>query len=393
MSTLVSDAGFSTPEPTHAREPQDVVERTAFAALRSEWNDLVETTRPQPFYRHEYIASFLRHFLPQAPIRIVTCRDGRGSLVSVLPLVRTRGSICGIPTRDLGSPCNVHSLRFDLIDQTSSKGDALLDHLARDESWDVLRFTDVPEGGLAFGLHRAALAAGFPTGVWESQRSPYIALPRTIEILMNGLRTKFKANLRRRRRKLAEQGEVRVERLEGDDLQPHLLQECFALERSGWKGRRGSAVTQSEASLGFHLELLADKEYRQNLSLFRLTVGGQLVAFHYGHTSHGVYSLVMTSYDERYKDTSPGHLLTEDVLNDCVTRGLVEFDFLGCDLPWKLEWTKSVRPHYWIFIFRKNAFGRLLWRIKFVWVKAARRLLTKMDPRASAGRAPLAATE
>jgi CelD/BcsL family acetyltransferase involved in cellulose biosynthesis len=93
-----------------------------------------------------------------------------------------------------------------------------------------------------------------------------------------------------------------------------------------------------------------------------------------------VYSLVMTSYDERFKEFSPGHLLTESVIEDCVARRLREFDFLGCDLPWKLEWTSSVRRHHWLFVFRNNRAGRLLRQIKFGWAPAARQWLQRWRP-------------
>jgi CelD/BcsL family acetyltransferase involved in cellulose biosynthesis len=271
----------------------------------------------------------------------------------------------------------VHSLRFDLLAHEGSlHHEALLAHLAGDSSWDVIRITDVPPGGTAWQLQRAAQAAGFPVGAWESQRSPYIALPASQGELMAGVRTKFRANLRRRRKRLAEKGAVSLERVAGAALSKELLGECLALERGGWKGRQGSAVSQSVAVEGFHLELLANPAFHGLQSLFLLKLDGRPIA-----TSHGVYSLVLTSYDERYKELSPGHLLTEDVLEDCVARGLGEFDFLGCDLPWKLEWTRSVRPHHWIYIFRDSLFGRTLRQVKFGWVRAARDLLASRSGR------------
>jgi perosamine synthetase len=365
-------------------ELRDVTERASFAALAGEWNGLVDQSTPEPFYRHEYIAAFLGNFLPLSPVRIVTGRDREGRLTAALPLVRGRGSICGIGTRELASPTNVHSLRFDLIADDASHPEipggsarALFRHLRADQSWDVLKLTDIPEGGKAWEIYDEARAAGFPVGAWESQRSPYIDLPPTHAELMEGLSQKFRANLRRRRKRLAEAGEITVERLTGDAISLRDLEECLVMEAAGWKGRNGSAANQSEAIHGFHRELLACPAQRARASLYRLKLSGKPIAFHYGLTSNGVFSLVMTSYDEAFRAYSPGHLLTEEVLKDCVAQGLREFDFLGCDLPWKLEWTKSVRPHHWLFIFRDNARGRLLRRIKFGWAAAARDFLSK----------------
>lgn len=382
-ATLAAESGRAIVRPSSRTvELRDLTERTAFAALATEWNALVEARRPEPFYRHEYIQSFLDHFVPKAAIRVVTGRDARGRLVAVLPLVSGKGSICGIGVRELASPTNVHSLRFDLVaEDEGAAATALLQHLAADQGWDVLKITDVPEGGQAWEIYRAAEAAGLPVGAWESQRSPFIELPDSYARLTQGLRAKFMANLRRRRKRLAEKGEITVERVAGAGLTERHLEECFALERGGWKGRQGSAVAQSEAAHGFHLELLRSAAFRDHLSLFRLKLAGQPIAFHYGLTSHGVFSLVMTSYDERFKEFSPGHLLTEEVLEDCVSRGLREFDFLGCDLPWKLEWTSTVRPHHWLFIFRDSPLGRTLRQVKFGWVRAVRQWLAEWRAR------------
>jgi len=382
MSTaaLASETGIARgawPAPSLVLRSLD---RAGFAGLASEWNALVEATRPEPFYRHEFIASFIANFVPAAPLKIVAARDGRGSLEAVLPLVSGRGALCGIPVRELASPTNVHSLRFDLVAEDPAAAEAVFQHLAADESWDVLRITDVPERGQAWRIYEAAERAGFPVGAWESQRSPYVSLPGSFDELTRGLRTKFKANLRRRRKRLAEKGTLAVTRVAGGALGERDLDECFELERSGWKGRQGSAASQSQAIRGFHFELLRNASFRERLSLHRLTIDSRPIAFHYGITTHGVYSLVMTSYDERFKEFSPGHLLTESVIEDCVARRLREFDFLGCDLPWKLEWTSSVRRHHWLFVFRNNRAGRLLRQIKFGWAPAARQWLQRWRP-------------
>ncbi len=362
---------------------EDLKDLSAFSMIRDDWNGLVDESDPQPFYRHEYIKAFMANFLKGAPLKVVTVRDASGRLTAALPLAAGRGSIWGIGTRELASPTNVHSLRFDFMAAegtpafTGEAAQAVFQHLAADPSWDVLKLTDIPEGGKAWSLFEAAQAAGLPVGAWKSQCSPYIELPDSQESLMKSLSAKFRANLRRRRKRLAENGEITVERLSGATLSPRHIEEALLMESGGWKGRQGSAVNQSEAIRGFHRELFLDSEYRERLSLFRLKLKDQPIAFQYGITTNGVFSLVMTSYDESFSSFSPGHLLTEEVLKDCVSRGLREFDFLGCDLPWKLEWTSAVRAHHWLFIFRDSARGRLLRKIKFSWVQTARQLLTK----------------
>jgi CelD/BcsL family acetyltransferase involved in cellulose biosynthesis len=361
-----------------ALEVVQIVDRPAFMVVEKEWNALVETTSDEPFYRHEYIRSWIDNFVPDAKLRILTGRDQTGRLVAALPLVAERGFHCGLPVRRLVSPTNVHSYRFDLIAANRrAAARAFFATLAADPGWDLIKITDVPEGGNAWDLYGEAMEAGFPAGAWESQRSPYISLPSSYDDLETRLSGKFKSNLRRRRRRLEERGAISVRRVGGGVELQSRLEDCFALERSGWKGRKGTAAAQSKRTRGFYTGLAhraADGDY---LSLFFLMLDGKAIAAQYALTRRGVYSLVMTCYDEAFKEYSPGHLLLEDVMKQCIARGLSEFDFLGCDLGWKLDWSRIVRSHHWLYIFPSTRLGRILQKAKFDWIPAAKGTLTR----------------
>src|SRR5262249_34228198 len=160
------------PKLSPVMEVVEVIDRSTFAALEWEWNALVEASRDEPFFRHEYIRTWIDNFAPYAKLKILTGRDGSGRLVAALPLIKKSEFIYGLPARQLSSPTNVHSYRFDLIaEEEESAGKAFFSYLARDKSWDILKITDVPEGGKARQIQLAAQEAGFPTGIYESQRS------------------------------------------------------------------------------------------------------------------------------------------------------------------------------------------------------------------------------
>ncbi|HYV86241.1 MAG TPA: GNAT family N-acetyltransferase [Patescibacteria group bacterium] len=359
-------------------EMVQVVDRSAFRLMEKDWNALVETTSDEPFYRHEYIRSWTDSFAPDAKLKILTGRDRTGRLVAALPLVSERGFLYGLPVRRLVSPTNVHSYRFDLIaEDRQSAARTFFRTLAADDTWDVIKITDVPEGGNAWDLYNAATAAGFPSGAWESQRSPFVPLPPSYDDLEARLSSKFKANLRRRRRRLEERGTITVERVTGGLELEERLEDCFSLERSGWKGRQGTAAGQSKRTRGFYTGLARHAAREDYLSLFFLKLDGKPIASQYGLTRRGVYSLVMTCYDEAFSEYSPGHLLLESVMKRCVDGGLCEFDFLGCDLGWKLDWSSTVRSHHWFFIFRDNRLGRVLQRAKFGWIPGVKESLKR----------------
>lgn len=361
------------PQRSPALGVQTVSERAAFMALEPEWNALVAQTGNELFYRHEFLRVWLDNFAPTAPLRILTLRDAQGALQAALPLLLERGTMYGAPVRQLVAAANPHSCRFDLIAREPERAaQALLAHLRADRSWDLLRLNDVPETGAGRALLAAARAAGLATGTWESLQSPYFPLPASHEAFQATLQSKFKANCRRRRKKLEEKGQVRFERYEGGVELDAKLEEGFALEASGWKGQRGTAMAQDARTRGFYTELARESARSGRLTLYFLRLDDRAVAFHFGLTHAGRYLLLKPGYDESLRECSPGQLLMEEAVRDCIARGVREFDFLGPDMVWKRDWTDKVRAHTWLYLFNDTAFARALCAAKFRWAPAAK---------------------
>jgi CelD/BcsL family acetyltransferase involved in cellulose biosynthesis len=234
----------------------------------------------------------------------------------------------------------------------------------------------VPDGGAGQALHAAATQAGLAAGRWPSICSPYITLPAASGDAIEFGSTKFRANLRRRRRRLNEQGKVTLERIDGGPSLQRQLEDGLRLEARGWKGSAGTAIVQDPATLGFYLALAHHAAARGMLRLWVMRLDGRAIAFHFALEHGGRYLLLKPAYDESLAACSPGQLLMQDVLADCLRRGLREFDFLGPDMPWKRDWTTATRGHAWLFAFRGWR-GRLLHALKFRMTPTARELLTR----------------
>jgi CelD/BcsL family acetyltransferase involved in cellulose biosynthesis len=359
-----------------ALEVTEVTDRRTFMALAEEWNALVKATNDEPFYRHEFFRVWIDNFASGARLKILTGRDKFGKLSALLPLMEERGSLYGFPVKQLVAIGNTHSCRFDLIaEEGESAGRAFFEHLMLDRSWHMLQIIDVPKGGNTWHFYNAAAEAGYPVGVWESQRSPYIPLSSSYEELFAGLSVKLRANIRRRRKRLEELGRVSLERVTGGREITKYLEEGFEVERSGWKGEEGTAMAQETNTYGFYTELAHTAAEQDYLSLYFLKLNGRAIAFQYGFTYNYTYYLLKPGYDEFYKAYSPGILLLEEVLKDCIWRGLREFDFLGPNMTWKEDWTEKVRPHDWLFVFRNSSFGNALYKAKFKLAPAAKQML------------------
>ncbi len=360
--------------PFHLAEVRDLA---GFDALAPEWDALAARTDDQVFYSHAFLRCWLTHFAPRPALRVLTARDAQGRLVAGLALLEERSRQYGVPVRQLVSPSNPHSGRFDMLaEQPLLAGAAFAAHLAKDPGWDVLRIGDVPEGGAARALLPAFARAGLPVGIWSSAHSPYVPLPRTLEDWQGPRKRDLKA-LRRRRRRLEERGDVRLERICRAEEVEAALSECFALELRGWKGHNGTAIAQDPRTLGFYSELAHAAARAGQLALYLLRLEGRLIAFQLGLIHGRRYLALKPGYDEAFHELSPGQLLTESLLQDCIARGLTECDLMGDDTPSKRVWTDAARPHGWLYVFRDTLAGHALCAAKFRWAPVARRVVNR----------------
>ena len=85
--------------------------------LTAEWVELCEEgASNEPFLRPEWFAAFVNNF--GYKIEIITIRRD-GKLRALLPLMRSRSTLHGVPVRKLEAVFNLNTQRFDLIHVTA----------------------------------------------------------------------------------------------------------------------------------------------------------------------------------------------------------------------------------------------------------------------------------
>jgi CelD/BcsL family acetyltransferase involved in cellulose biosynthesis len=346
----------------------------ALSSLSGEWDAVVRSSPTgAPFALSGWTRVWRESFAPQAPLKILCARrDGRA--VAFAPFIELRGRLAGCPVRLWQSPSNEHSQRtsWALGEPPEAALPALWSRL-REEPWEMLLLKDIVAGGeVDAGLGEAAAREGFLVARWPAVESPWLPVPApgALEQQLDG---KFRANLRRRRKKLAQQGELRLERIEGGERLDTVLEQGFQLEGSGWKGAQGTAMASQPRTRQFYTSLARLGAEEGWLALYLLSAGDRPVAFHYALQYEGTYLLLKPGYDEAVSECSPGQLLVDEVLRDLARRGAREFDFLGPRMTWKMDWTDRLRPHCWLFILRPTLKGRLLHAARFQYGPRAAR--------------------
>lgn len=343
-------------------------------AIGPEWQALSEQAVNSTLYGPAWIRAQVLAFEDPYQVQLI-CARAQGRLLAVLPLVRDRAWYRGVRLRRLRGASGHLCLRYDLTvapDWSRAVAQALYVWLEAWRGWEVLELRHVAHGARAWDLQQAAARAGCPVARWNYCESPYLT-PATHS---NG--SKFRRELARTRRQLAERGPVRLQR--HTDLSPDLLEQFFAMEAAGWKsGPGGNAVLSGGPRLRhFYDELAAGMGHGGGLVLHQLLCGDRPVSMSLGVRNAAGYHLVKWVYDEEYSHFGPGHLLIDAMLEECRATACPRFDFTGESSAAKRKWTELSLPHDWLFIFRRSLRGRLVHGLKFGWgAKIADRLGVK----------------
>jgi CelD/BcsL family acetyltransferase involved in cellulose biosynthesis len=345
-------------------------------ALAPAWERIAqECPSGEAFYRPEWPRAYLRAFAPSAKLVLVSAWLG-SELRAVLPLIRMRSSLTGLPVRKLVGVANVHCCRLGLayapVDDQEQVLRAMWAALKSLPDWDVLDFGYVLENNGIDMVSRDAAADGYPVSrvrSWQSLHVDFKDLQGETP-WMEGTRPKFRSNLRRTRRQLEEQGKVTTRRFDKVDSQ--ILEKFYQLEASGWKGQQGTAIACDPKTRQFYDDVAQDSANAGILSLDFLELEGKPIAAHLAFQFHGRYCLAKAAYDESYQRYGPGQLLVHDTLSQSGERGIHELDFVGPATWDESRWAAERRTHFQILIFRKSWYGLLLHRVRTMARRAFR---------------------
>ena len=140
------------------------------------------------------------------------------------------------------------------------------------------------------------------------------------EYFEQSLSTKKRKELRRQARRLAEHGELSVDRAETPEAIGAFADTFLALEAQSWKGRAGSSLANDPACARFFRESLLGAAQTGRVEGLSLRLDGEPIAMLATFlTSPGAFSF-KTTFDERFARYSPGVLLQKENL-DLLQRG------------------------------------------------------------------------
>jgi len=371
MSSISVARIAPAPRPTEAPalSVSTIADWQGLLQLRPAWNALLDESGVEhPFLSHEWMRSWWECFGAGRALHVLVVKEGERP-IAIVPLMRSQGRLYGSPVRRLEFIANDHTQRCDVIAggrRQEAYGAIWTALLAQKALWDVLVLSHLPAGSPTFAaLTTLAQGSGYLTGVWHSAEAPFIPIEGSWGNYFQKLSPKLRANLRRRAKRLEQLGEVRMEVVDSGPDVAGALEEGLRIEAAGWKGRAGTAVAADEATHRFYSMLARRAARRGWLRLHFLRAGDRRIAFDFSLSCAGKTYLLKPAYDPEFAACSPYSQLLVRVLQDHFDRGAKEFDFLGREDPWKLDWATRTRSQAWLFVMPDSWRMRLLRVAKF----------------------------
>ncbi|MDP2307599.1 MAG: GNAT family N-acetyltransferase [Pseudomonadota bacterium] len=285
-----------------------------------EWAELAaDTAEPNVFYEPFVLLPAMEQLALGSDVRILFIRSDDDRLIGVVPLERHRWSLA-IPSphfsmwRHRYCFLSTPILRSGFADAAVA---ALFGWL--DAAGGAGRFLQLPGhvGGGAFdraveascgennrflrttgGYDRPFVVAGLPPARYLEATVP----------------AKRRSELRRKRKRLGDLGEVAVvgasTQAELDLWLPRFLQ----LEDRGWKGEAGTSIASGAKDRAFLQAVARRNGERHRLELLALTLNGAPIAMAISLRSAGAVFAFKIAYDEDYSAYSPGVQVELEVL-------------------------------------------------------------------------------
>jgi CelD/BcsL family acetyltransferase involved in cellulose biosynthesis len=292
------------------------------------WDELVARASASPFLSAGWLSAWWESYGAPEPVCLIA-RDEAGGLRAA--------AFCASEGRTLSSPTSDHSGEWGVL---------AVDPVARRKLWAELadlgarrvRFDYLPGDGPDPGSAAEAFGlAGYRTTVEPLVASPRLVLPASHDELMSSISGKLRSQLKRTRRDLAEQGELRFEALSAPDVDV-ALGEFFDLEASGWKARRGTAIASDARTVAMYTRFARSAAARGWLRLYRMTLDRRPIAASIVALIDGRATGMKIAFREDFARWSPGMTMQAEMLRALIAEGAREFDFLGSADPYKLRW-------------------------------------------------------
>ena len=334
-----------------------IADAATFAAMRAEWNALVEASDAGVFNSWDWVYPWFRRIGADRELRILAALDVDGRLVGVMPLCLESRRVGGRSVRRISFLGESH-VGSDYLDVVALRGqeEAIARSFAtylRDTcaGWDVIDLLDFDEQSITVKVFSEVFGTKYQVKVTDRYLCPYEKLQASEPFDAFLKRTARRDNFLRRKKWLEKQPGYRIEKTVVPAALARAMTEFFRLHSARWAEDGGSQGIKGPSVEAFHRDATHLLAEQGKLRLYTMWLEGKAVASVYGIIDRGTFSYFQSGADPELRNKSVGLVLIGETFRDAIESGCHTYDFLRGTETYKSDWvtlqrkTVAVRIH------------------------------------------------
>jgi hypothetical protein len=335
----------------------------AFERLRGEWDDLLTASEQQAYFlRWHWTRLWWSHFAPpDSRLHLITCRDGKGTLVGLAPFYWRQRRIVMLPyVREIVFVgMGIELKTSEHLDVIARRGyermvaQQVAAALLRSQDWDRLWMWQVPSQSRM--LNHLQQALGTRTAVTPCDRAPYIDTSVGWAAFKQGFGRSMRRNVEYYPRRLFKTypSTSFAHVTTTEELEP-AMDALVSLHRAWWRSR-GEAGAFDQSFEAFLRQAARESLAAGQLRLYTITIDGRIEAALIGFLDNGVLHYFQKGINPAFAKDDLGTALLALSIRDCFDDPRITgFDFMGGGAPYKDMWARLSRENVLCELRRSN---------------------------------------
>ncbi len=350
---------------SHKEVSMEVIQTfEAFLKLRQKWNALLEKSGIiNPFLRHEWLSAWWKGYGDDKKLFILEFKQG-AETIGLIPLMQYQTRLTGLSLEVMGFISNYWT-RMDFV--VSREHEQCLRQLVGviKKEKRLFLFSQIDGNSLALpiliqtlakeGLHFVLTKRSFSTLFLRDKWEDYLKFQSK----------SYRKDLNKNVKRLMRIGKIEVFHKNINEFEKIKI-DLDLIAQKGWQKGKGVGVYSSLAGQKFYHALSKSLNGNSTVEFSILKVGDKPIAYQIGLNDGGCYYALETSYDQDYRDYSPGMIMHNLLLESLFTKQIKIFE-LGLSDHYKSRLAPENRIAWDIHIFPHTIFGKilaLLWSVK-----------------------------
>ena len=309
-----------------------------------QWQLLVEAEALEPTQMPEWAATITNAFDVSNLVEVWCATDDQDQLISIIPFQRKSTSVYGIQLKTIELTTNIisyHAMPLGI----ATHPELFTLFLETIGQWDLCITPNlvVEEPAYQKLLDQLNIA------------SPYLTISADWDNYLASRSRSFRYRLQRKAKAVAKAGEISLRWYSDEFDIDQLLEEMLQIEANSWKVEAGMSIAHRPVEQRYYEQLLPLMATNGLLMANVLYIDKKPVAYGLCYNFKQCWGQLKTSFDDNFKEFSPGTHLVDLSVEQAFKEGAREFDFLGVRMRHKLEWTDQVRSHHNLYIYNANS--------------------------------------